>query len=303
MNIVFKSHGKLLISGEYFVMKGAKSLCIPTKFNQILEVNKLKEKKLVWKSLDENNNIWVEGEFRIPNLKIISGTSKELIFLLKILIEAKKLNNDFLDGREGFIVKSLMNFNKNWGLGSSSTLIVNISKWAKVDSFKLFWSVLCGSGYDIASAITGKSILYKNVDGKPVYNIIKFNPVFHENLFFVYQNRKQNTSDEIEFFNKKSVYDKKIIDQITKISERIINCTTLDDFKSLIQNHEELISNKLGKPKIKQLKFPDYEGELKSLGAWGGDFILAAGPKNSKKYFVDKGYNTVIPFNEMLKKS
>ena len=44
----------------------------------------------------------------------------------------------------------------------------------------------------------------------------------------------------------------------------------------------------------------DYEGQIKSLGAWGGDFILAAGPVNSKKYFYDKGYNTVLNYKEIF---
>ena len=44
-------------------------------------------------------------------------------------------------------------------------------------------------------------------------------------------------------------------------------------------------------------------GEIKSLGAWGGDFILAAGPSDSNKYFEKKGFKTVIRFMDMLKKS
>ncbi len=44
-----------------------------------------------------------------------------------------------------------MNFDKNWGLGSSSTLINNISSWAKINPYDLLWSIGKGSGYDIAS--------------------------------------------------------------------------------------------------------------------------------------------------------
>ena len=44
-----------------------------------------------------------------------------------------------------------MNFDKNWGLGSSSTLINNISSWAKINPYDLLWSISKGSGYDIAS--------------------------------------------------------------------------------------------------------------------------------------------------------
>ena len=38
---IFKSHGKLMITGEYFVLRGAKSLLLPTKFYQDMIVSKL----------------------------------------------------------------------------------------------------------------------------------------------------------------------------------------------------------------------------------------------------------------------
>ena len=57
------------------------------------------------------------------------------------------------------------------------------------------------------------------------------------------------------------------------------------------------------KKTIKEELFIDYPGEIKSLGAWGGDFILAAGPSDSNKYFEKKGFKTVIRFMDMLKKS
>ena len=64
--------------------------------------------------------------------------------------------------------------------------------------------------------------------------------------------------------------------------------------------HEELISQILRKEKVKNKYFLDYDGEIKSLGAWGGDFILAAGPENSNDYFFDKGFKTVFNFNTIF---
>jgi hypothetical protein len=69
----------------------------------------------------------------------------------------------------------------------------------------------------------------------------------------------------------------------------------------LIFEHEKVLSIQLKKKMVKEIFFDDYEGEIKSLGAWGGDFIMAAGPKNSKKYFNEKGFKTVFSFNDMLK--
>ena len=54
---VFKSHGKLMITGEYFVLHGAKSLLLPTKFFQDMTVSKLNEDSIIlWESYDQNNS-------------------------------------------------------------------------------------------------------------------------------------------------------------------------------------------------------------------------------------------------------
>ena len=60
------------------------------------------------------------------------------------------------------------------------------------------------------------------------------------------------------------------------------------------------MSKSINKKQVKLKYFKDYNGEIKSLGAWGGDFILAAGPCNSKEYFNNKGYETVFNFNEIF---
>jgi hypothetical protein len=48
------------------------------------------------------------------------------------------------------------------------------------------------------------------------------------------------------------------------------------------------------------LLFNDYKGAIKSLGAWGGDFILVTGNEDSISYFKKKGYNTIIPYSKMV---
>ena len=51
---------------------------------------------------------------------------------------------------------------------------------------------------------------------------------------------------------------------------------------------------------VKEALFPDFKGILKGLGAWGGDFILAISKENPKDYFASKGYETIIPYSEMI---
>ena len=79
-----------------------------------------------------------------------------------------------------------------------------------------------------------------------------------------------------------------------------VNSQTLLNFQNCIIEHETIISKTLKTETVKNKYFKDYTGEIKSLGAWGGDFVLAAGPINSKNYFNKKGYKTVFNYNEIF---
>jgi mevalonate kinase len=54
VGVKFNSNGKLLLSGEYLVLKGAESLSIPTRFSQTLEVSNNASGKIKWESYDQN---------------------------------------------------------------------------------------------------------------------------------------------------------------------------------------------------------------------------------------------------------
>jgi hypothetical protein len=51
---------------------------------------------------------------------------------------------------------------------------------------------------------------------------------------------------------------------------------------------------------VQKEMFSDYFGQTKSLGAWGGDFILATGNDDTPIYFKNKGFDTVISYQDMI---
>lgn len=309
MTSKYYSNGKLLITSEYLVLDGAKSLAVPTKFGQDLEVEKIKESSLIWESFDIHKNCWFQAEFRLPDLRITTETfdadsnnSKQSIAntLRNILVEAKKMNPDFLAVKGGFIVKTNLTFPRNWGLGTSSTLINNIAQWAKVDAFKLLQNSFGGSGYDIACAQNNLPITYQIKGEKPKVEVVDFNPNFADKLFFVHLNVKQDSKKGIERYREvKGELQKETI-QISEITDEMILCNSLIDFEKLIVKHEQIISKIIQNKPIKETLFSDYFGAIKSLGAWGGDFVLVTGNKDTPTYFKEKGFNTVIPFKEMI---
>ena len=60
------------------------------------------------------------------------------------------------------------------------------------------------------------------------------------------------------------------------------------------------MSNVLEVTTIKESMFSDFDGVIKSLGAWGGDFILSISKEDPTQYFREKGFDVVIPYEEMI---
>ncbi|MDH7911579.1 GYDIA family GHMP kinase [Winogradskyella sp. SYSU M77433] len=300
----FRSNGKLLLTSEYLVLDGAKALAIPTKYGQSLVVNSSDDDTIGWKSFDEDEKFWYEGVFTFGNGKILKQVQDDNPItnrLESILTTALKLNPEFLSKSKGYKVSTHLDFNRKWGLGTSSTLINNLAKWANVNPYKLLEKTFGGSGYDIACAQNDKPITYQITDGSPIVKEVNFNPSFKEQLFFVYLNKKQNSRDGIANYKKNAVINSSIINEVNSITETMISCMSLPDFEDLINAHETIISNIIQLDPVKSKFFSDYEGSIKSLGAWGGDFILVTSENNPSDYFKSKGLDTIIPYSEIIK--
>ncbi|WP_420552471.1 GYDIA family GHMP kinase [Tenacibaculum aiptasiae] len=305
----FYSNGKLLLTGEYVVLDEAISLAVPTKFGQDLIIEPIKEPQLIWGSFTNTGECWFEASFDLPKLRLTSATfnsnkegSAEFIAetLRDILQEAKRLNPKFLDNQHGFIVKTNLTFPQNWGLGSSSTLINNIASWAEVNPFTLLWNAFSGSGYDIACASHNSPILYQLKENQPIVNEVTFNPNFSDELFLVYLNQKQNSREGISQYKQHRNEAKLLIHEIDALTQELLTTNSSKDLNKIIVEHEQIISSIIKQQPVKKRLFSDYFGEIKSLGAWGGDFILATGNDDSIDYFNQKGFSTILPYKEMI---
>ena len=307
MQQTFYGNGKLLLTGEYAVLDGALSLAIPTKYGQTLEVDSIDPQFLRWTSFDENNKIWFQQNFYLHSLQPmedseVSEQSREVSERLSALLEkARKLNPQFLASGQGYEAKSYTNFNRNWGLGTSSTLVHNIAQWAEINPFSLNSETFGGSGYDIACASHDHPILYQVRNEKPSVTEIAFDHPFKQQLWFVYLNRKQDSREAILRYKELAKGKPELIERISDITQQVTTCTELSQFQSLILEHERLLAAVLDISTVQETLFPEYKGVVKSLGAWGGDFVLAAGDQEDPDYFISKGYATVIPFEEMIK--
>lgn len=295
---IYYSNGKLLLTGEYVVLDGALALAIPSKYGQSLEVEAFENHGIHWQSFDSQNQLWFEDTFDSKTLKFHNPQNPISNTLSKILKEAQKLNPQFLTSEIGFRVQTKLDFPKEWGLGTSSTLINNIAQWSKTDAFTLLHNSFGGSGYDIAAAQNDSPILYKRQAGQEITKIsLDWN--FKHSLFFIYLNQKQDSKKGISLYKEKSI-NKEVITRISKITLKLLKTTTLEEFNALIEEHEGMISRLIGIPSINESLFIDFAGAVKSLGAWGGDFVMATGTEKEMEYFRNKGYKTIIPFSKMV---
>ena len=302
----FYSNGKLLLTSEYVVLDGIECLALPTKFGQSLTVKKNQSDEFNWLSYDNKNHIWFKEKYTINNRNSLSyhGKKNEISdTLLKIFNSIIKLNKLIFNDNIGYDFISKLSFAKNWGLGSSSTLVNNLANWAKVDPYELLKLTFGGSGYDIACANYNKPIQFSNLNNKISVNEINFNPVFKENIFFIYLGEKQNTRDGIEKYrSKKNDLSDEIKKEFININQSLVKTNDIKEFEKYLTRHEFLISTLIGLVPVKEKLFKDYKkGIVKSLGAWGGDFVLVTGTKTDMQYFTKKGYKIIFKYSQLIK--
>ncbi len=297
----YRANGKLLLSGEYFVLAGAKSLAIPTKFGQTMQVVRTNEHFLYWEAKVCNEH-WFKAIFD-EELNIISTDHSSLSEQLKkILLACINLRDDIKTIISGSAITTHLEFDTEWGFGSSSTLISLLAQWLGVHPYLLLEDTFGGSGYDIACATARKSITYQLKDKVPCKSPIEFSPSFADRLFFIYTGHKQNSRNEINRIDSNAFSTEDIV-KINEITDQLITCESLENFQKYMVQHETIVSKAVGLQTVKSERFNDFSGEIKSLGAWGGDFILALSDKEESyvsEYFKNKGLTTMFSFNELI---
>jgi mevalonate kinase len=297
-----RGNGKLLITGEYAVLHGAKALAIPCRFGQSFEFvqSEILSETLDWFSYNMYGECWFSGTYSKNNQRWVQVSDITTGARLASILQFLSWNNS------PFLCKisTHLDYPAEWGLGSSSTLIWALGNYFNVDSFAINRTIFKGSGYDIACAGADTPIYYHlNAEGNSIVEPTSWNPSFEKDIHFVYLGKKQSSLEALNKYQKQAKPDGGLIEKISQLSENLQHC--LDNKEqciSILDAHEVLMSEHLKQPRIQHLYFSDFNGVVKSLGAWGGDFVMAVSRKGAdSSYFYEKGYTTVIPFSRMLK--
>ncbi|MCJ8152521.1 GYDIA family GHMP kinase [Chryseobacterium sp. SSA4.19] len=294
------SPGKLMLTSEYFAMDGALVLAVPTQLGQeFFFEEKDDEKSLVFWEAYHQNNPWLKAVIDYRNWKIIeTNLPSGAEFILKTLKNVQALSETKFKTNFTYHLRTNLQFPADYGLGSSSTLMNNLAEWAKIDPFHLNKISLGGSGYDIAVAKEKSAVLFQSVP-EIKYEKVDFNPSFKNDLIFIHLNQKQDSREGISFYRSKNK-SQKLVNEFSDITRKVLLCNELENFSELMLIHEQKISDFLEIPTVTDRFFADCPVFVKSLGAWGGDFVMTSKFDGFKDYFWGKDFKTIFEWEGLI---
>lgn len=302
--INLRRNGKLLITAEYLVLKGALALAIPLRFGQSMNTTETNTGYISWQSYDSKGQ-WFSCKFKPASFEILD-TNDEVVAdkLIQYLTAARDMNPGFLRDK-GLSVTFSANYPLEWGLGSSASLISILSSWARVDAWQLYRMCFTGSGYDLACADNDLPLFYRLKDNIPEITAALPASAMRNYCYFAYLGRKQDSAHEVSAFLKSAIIPEKTIERISALSVDICLETEYTDLYKKVEEHEQILSDILKKPTIKSLRFSAFPGTVKSLGAWGGDFAMFVSDlplDETRTMLKNLGIgDTIFTFNELIR--
>lgn len=303
----FYGHGKLLLSGEYFVLAGAQALVLPLRLGQHVEVlSGTQAGVLRWESMDERGELWMQANFALPNFELLSERgnpfAERLQKILRAILDLR--GGCWLSPNDALLVRTQLEFSRYWGLGTSSTLLACLAEWAVVNPYLLAEVTFGGSGYDLAAAKAEGPFFFRRVGQEVETWRVAFDPPFRAHLYFLYLGRKQDSREAIRRFEeRRAACDSRLVAEIDELSKAFSICREAEVFQQLMREHEKLVAGFLDLKPLQQTHFADFSGAVKSLGAWGGDFALVCSTMPAGEvaaYFNQKGLRVLFSYDELV---
>jgi len=295
------SPGKLLLTSEYVVLDGALALAVPTKWGQEFFFEEIADGNAVilWEAYHQHQ-LWLKAKIDYRTWKVIDcNLLKPAEFILKVLQNVQQLSGTKFRDNVSYHLKTNLQFPADYGLGSSSTLMNNLAEWTGTNAFELNEMSLGGSGYDIAVAKERSAILYQISEKGRKVETVNFSPSFRKELIFIHLNQKQDSREGIEMYRSKAK-SPDLIEAFSRLTKEVQRCEDLENFSQLMEVHELKLSDFLGIQTVKEKYFENCPVFVKSLGAWGGDFVMSSKFPGYEDYFSGRGFSSVFSWNDLI---
>lgn len=286
------------------MLDGALALALPTKRGQWLRARALPgEHEHRWSSLLENGKEWFSARFTQGGTLLQASDAPTAKRLQQLFQGIAAQRPGFWAHQPCFQFETQLEFPRDWGLGSSSTLVAALARWANVDPFQLLTDTFGGSGYDIACAHAKQAVLFQRRAGQPAFLEIPFVPSFKDHIAFVHLGRKQDSREGIERYRQMVSASGKQRQRLSELTLAFLQARDVYEAMQVLEEHEAIVGEALRLPLVKAERFPNFPGTIKSLGAWGGDFVMALSDRPAiatKRYFKIKGFETALSYEDLV---
>lgn len=290
-----------MLTSEYVALDGALVLAVPTKTGQEFFFEEYDDgnSTVFWEAYHQDR-LWLSAEINYTTWNIITAKiPKAAEFIVNVLRKIQQLSSQKFQNRISYKLKTNLQFPANFGLGSSSTLMNNLAEWSGTDPYQLNELCLGGSGYDIAVAHEKSAVLFSNNEGNKSIQKVEYKPPFSDQIIFIHLNKKQNSRAGISLYKSRQK-SPELISEFSDITQQIFETKSLATFSELLTLHEEKLSQYLDLITVKEKYFTDCPVFVKSLGAWGGDFIMSRKFEGFREYFREKWFSNILEWDELI---
>jgi mevalonate kinase len=234
---------------------------------------------LLFEAKDNQNNSWLSCRFDLPTFQVLDLElqSNEEVNRLKQIFQKADLSHWKIG--KSYRIETKLDFDRVYGLGSSSTLITLMSKYLNLNALQLQFDVFGGSGYDAAVGMIKKPIVYWLTEDDSNWQFWEMKTELSENWEVVFLGKKMDS--------RKSIAE--VQDALNEIAEDEFYTAQFDHILKLtryasdklsmeasLEMYQKLLSESihLDTPYVTLEILPVNGGLCKWLGAWGGDMIL-----------------------------
>ena len=281
----FYAPGKILLNGEYTVLVGFEGMALPVKCGQwldswIFNTPQNGTDTLYYQAIDESGNVWFKMNVSIDELLPSSDISIEdkpiADLFLKLLL---MVSDDFFEKGKSIRLETRLEFNRDSGLGSSSTFLVIMSQFFGLSAQKLQTQLFGGSGYDVAiSQVQKPLIFWKNEQGVN-FRPWKLSQSLTQQWQIVFWGQKVNSrnssaavKESLDRISSDPAY-KLQLEKILSLTRDAQDIPTLETSLEMMQMFLSQLLDLETPYQALSIK-PVSQGLCKWLGAWGGDMLL-----------------------------
>lgn len=281
-----------MLCGEYAVTIGVEALAVPVQLGQWMYVwefnSPLGGDRLIWEAKKKDGSTWLNEHFSLPLLsdfvessvsgelegQVLRNTDRNVIKKMLGLVAS-----DFWKAGKSYRIETQLEFNRNSGLGSSSTMISNFARYTGLDAQWLQQQVFGGSGYDVAVAEVGKGLVFWKQNDEAHWGPWSLSTQLTENWQVVFLGQKQNSRDslsQVKIRLQEIQNDNFLLHQLQQILAAVKMASEVPMLEAGLEMWQAVLSMGLDlETPYQHFGFQPIKGGVcKWLGAWGGDMLL-----------------------------